>query len=859
MSGRVVDAKGEPLAGATVRTGAYPDTRRQSITGNDGRYTIVGCRPGNTVVVADSPGMAVEAKSVSIEPERKDVDFVLKPSKGIRVRFVDEAGNPLPGLKIFMENWRGKDEVYSKVSHVNKDVDENGFWEWKEAPLDEFSIQIISPLSEWDETPLYQFRHQMSDRMEYFLGPQKLLARQDEYLITVPKRSVSGTVTDAVTGEKIKSFRLAPGMSQQEERPKNPYWLRSEMRIGFDGTYRIPYTNHVCKKFFFRIDAAGYRSAVSRDIARDEGDVTLDFKLQPAETATTQILDAEGKPAADAVVVLATGHSTIFIRNGYLNDIDDGLEFKADDQGKVTFTPSSIEPFQLLILHDRGFARVALEKMAVPQQIKLTQWAVLEGKILNGQQPANAARIRLDAKGLDSRNGETGAGIRVEYTGITDSDGSFQFDRVVPGNNSVSRNGGGKKFVAVSGETKKLQVGGTGIPVVGRLLPPTGHDGSMDFEYANLILKSQKLNDDSKESDSSVFFNAVAKSDGSFRMDHIPPGDWVLTSSHQTMIGPDLIKLNSDPIEITIPPSDQAEKNIGDVIMKVDPQSKARRMLKQDTGQLRKKNNDLPKVVFNEQTSSNNENQAGGTKKQSNGSSASGVDGLIKKLPEDGTWASYDVETSITQADGRHNTTTGTLTVRSVGKVEIDGRSCRWLEFEHCWHQKKSETMESRFHCSITKIAIDETVFSKNSDPTKGIVAGYSGKTSSKQQREKWKYNNVHKVKPGVGSATGYGAVDHYIRQPFSHPTNIKDKTIVVGDKTFVCSGIEQSETSHKLGVNKNGVSTMAYRQWVNDKTPFGVVRYHYERLRMDGSMFNQRLTLKSTGKNAKSSIPEAK
>ena len=623
VSGRVVDAKGEPFAGATVRTGAYFDTQRQSITGNDGRYTIVGCRPGKTVVVADSPGMAVETKSVSIEPELKEVDFVLKPSKGIRVRFVDEAGNPLPGLKIFMENWRGKDEVYLKLSHVNKDVDENGFWEWKEAPLDEFSIQIISPLSEWDETPLYQFRHQMSDRMEYFLGPQKLLARQDEYVVTVPKRSVSGTVTDAVTGEKIKSFRLAPGMSQQEERPKNPYWLRSEMRVGFDGTFRIPYTNHVCKKFFFRIDAAGYSSAVSRDIARDEGDVTLDFKLQPAETATTQILDAEGKPAAGSVVVLATGHTTIFIRNGYLNDIDDGLEFKADDQGKVTFTPNSTEPFQLLILHDQGFARVASAKMAVPQQIKLTQWAVLEGKILNGQQPESAARITLDAKGLDSRNGETGAGIRVEYTGTTDSDGNFRFDRVVPGSNSVSQNGGGRKFVAVSGETRKLQVGGTGIPVVGRLLPPKGNDGSLDFKYANLILKSQKLNDDSKESDSGVFFHAVAKSDGSFRMDHIPSGNWVLTSSHQAMVGPDLIKLISDPIKITITPSDQAEKNIGDMIMKVDPKSKPRRMLKQDTGLLRKKNNDITKQAFEEQDLSTNMDQAGNPKKPSTELSAS--------------------------------------------------------------------------------------------------------------------------------------------------------------------------------------------------------------------------------------------
>ena len=213
--------------------------------------------------------------------------------------------------------------------------------------------------------------------------------------------------------------------------------------------------------------------------------------------------------------------------------------------------------------------------MTVPQQIKLTQWAVLEGKFLSGQQPAKDVRVTLNARGLDSRRDrKTGtSGIGFEYDGVTDRAGDFRFDRVAPGDNSVGFDfarfaGVSKKFVAVSGETRKLQVGGAGIPVVGRLRPPKGHDGSMDFEYANLSLKSEKLNDDSQESDSVVFFHTVAKSDGSFRMDHIPPGDWVLTSSHQTMIGPDLIRFTSDPIQITIAPDNQVQKNVGDLILK---------------------------------------------------------------------------------------------------------------------------------------------------------------------------------------------------------------------------------------------------------------------------------------------------
>ena len=233
--------------------------------------------------------------------------------------------------------------------------------------------------------------------------------------------------------------------------------------------------------------------------------------------------------------------------------------------------------------------------------------------------------------------------------------------------------------------------------------------------------------------------------------------------------------------------------------------------------------------------------------------------GLIKSLPADGTWASYDVETTITDKNGFRTSSTGTLMVRSVGKVEIDGKACRWLEFEHSWQQEVTEQNPRKFHSSITKIAIDESAFSKVTDPTEGIVAGYCDKTSAGQKPENWKYTRLQKVERGRGSTTGYGALDYYIRAPFNHPTNIDNKMITVGDKTLDCSGLEHSETTHKLGANKNSVTTTAFRQWTNNETPFGVVRYHFERIQMDGTSFNQQLTLKSIGKNANAAIPNVK
>jgi hypothetical protein len=235
------------------------------------------------------------------------------------------------------------------------------------------------------------------------------------------------------------------------------------------------------------------------------------------------------------------------------------------------------------------------------------------------------------------------------------------------------------------------------------------------------------------------------------------------------------------------------------------------------------------------------------------------ADGLIKALPEDGAWASYTVETTITHKDGSKTSSTGTLAVRLVGKAEIDGTDCRWIEFEHSWEQEPTEKNSRRFHSSITKIAIDESAFSKNADPAKGIVAGYCDKASADQKPDKWNYTRVRKVERGKGSTTGYGALDYYVRASFDHPTEIGNQTITVSDKTFDCKGVEESETTHKLGVERNFITTTAFQQWTNSESPFGTVLYHFERIKMDGTAFNQKLVLKKIGTNAKTSLASVK
>lgn len=236
------------------------------------------------------------------------------------------------------------------------------------------------------------------------------------------------------------------------------------------------------------------------------------------------------------------------------------------------------------------------------------------------------------------------------------------------------------------------------------------------------------------------------------------------------------------------------------------------------------------------------------------------ADGLIKKLPEPGHWASYKVNTMISQ-DSK-TSSTGVLTVKALGKTTIDEKPCRWVEFEFTWEEldwKEQDFPRARFHSSVTKFAIEEAAFAEYKNPIKGILTGVSTKSSSNELPKQWVYHTPVTLKPRIGSVSGYGMIDQCLRGPFNSPDKLGSKQIWVGQDELKCTGIECSESTHTIGgVNKTVVTT-AFRQWSCDKTPFGVVEFEYDKLNFTGFSFRQKLALLDTGKNAESSLPEVK
>ena len=191
VTGKVTDEAGKPIAGALVRT-KFSNDVREARTGPDGVYTLVGCEPKPVHLVVSAMGRATDMKELNIEPGMGPVDFRMKPGGTVRIRVLDEQGNPVPRARIFFQEWRGRYQ-YFEFDHVNQYADDKGVWVWHEAPVDEFRADICPPGG-------------------MVLHRQPLIAREAEYVFRAPgPLVVSGKVIDAVTREPIKAFRVVPG------------------------------------------------------------------------------------------------------------------------------------------------------------------------------------------------------------------------------------------------------------------------------------------------------------------------------------------------------------------------------------------------------------------------------------------------------------------------------------------------------------------------------------------------------------------------------------------------------------------------------------------------------------------------
>lgn len=107
LSGQLADAKGKPVAGATVRIETWASPRVTQVVSfqtrseEDGRWMVAGIPSGPAALQIQAPGFAPLQEPVEVEPGKVDLGLrQLQPGVRLSVLVLDDEGSPIPGAEV---------------------------------------------------------------------------------------------------------------------------------------------------------------------------------------------------------------------------------------------------------------------------------------------------------------------------------------------------------------------------------------------------------------------------------------------------------------------------------------------------------------------------------------------------------------------------------------------------------------------------------------------------------------------------------------------------------------------------------------------------------------------------------------
>jgi beta-lactamase regulating signal transducer with metallopeptidase domain/thiol-disulfide isomerase/thioredoxin/protocatechuate 3,4-dioxygenase beta subunit len=464
VTGTVTDPHGRPVAGAVVVRGERPywEWGSQEVrTDAQGVYRLPSLPRGPLTITVVAPGWMPSQRKVELRPNMEPVDFPLGSGKALRLRFVDRLGKSVAGVEVQIAKWRGNEALYNHRhpnvvdTQIPHQSDKDGIYQWSWAP---------------DDSVKYTFWKEGYARQE-----TALVADDAEQTITLhSKLRIAGKVTDAATGQPVTSVTAMPVL---EFAPGNLHVERQDAETFPGGSYSLE-VERTDVAYRVRVEAEGYRSAMSDAVRVGVLKPTLDFRLERATALKGRVVDAQGQPAAGARVYLATDSQMLGIEGQDEDAWSSNQRVVTDGRGAFVF-PAQFERYSLVVLHDSGYAEVHREPDDQPGELTLGAWAQVEGRLMEAGRPIPMAWVHLWPMRTRSQSAPH---IQDGLSAKTDQAGHFVFPRVPPLKASV------RPFLSVwkespirssrsvpldirPGQTIELDLGGAGVTVSGRVIP----------------------------------------------------------------------------------------------------------------------------------------------------------------------------------------------------------------------------------------------------------------------------------------------------------------------------------------------------------------------------------------------------
>ncbi len=515
VTGRVIDAAGRPVKGARASLGrdTFDPNHPAATTNERGEFTLENCERGPSIVTVLADGFAPQIGEVRVEEHTRPVEIRLtEPGSVLRGKVVDIEGKPVAGAFFGADTWRGHRSLRLHII-----TDKDGRFEWRNAPKD-----VV--LYDAGKAGYMSSRH------------VPLTADDRDHIITLhPELVVTGRVTDAQTGRPLPRFRLIRG--QQGANPDRTHWAENEAIEITDGRYMTRF-GEPWEPLFVRVEAQGYLPADSRGFRATEGNQTFDFALKRSQNQLPgTVVLPDGKPAPGAEVLVDTRELGFVMEAGHFDRRANVPRVTTGLDGRFSFTPPG-DPYYLIATSDAGYAHAWADEFARSGTLVLQPWGKIEGEVRIGRQPAPNQQVEFNPE-LIQRGGRA-YNLTYGYYTVTDKLGRFTFDRVVPVAGTVWRtvqNAGASGGFPVwgwqepvevkPGQTTRVQLGGKGRPVLGRIVVDGTPETPVDWTKNQPVVLQVPLEEVKVQLDFRCFGSHIDK-DGRFRIEDVPPGKYAL-------------------------------------------------------------------------------------------------------------------------------------------------------------------------------------------------------------------------------------------------------------------------------------------------------------------------------------------
>ncbi|HTU26679.1 MAG TPA: hypothetical protein VMF30_14825 [Pirellulales bacterium] len=234
---------------------------------------------------------------------------------------------------------------------------------------------------------------------------------------------VTGQVTDAVTGRPVETFDAIPVSEFDQE----CIVQRGQAKHFTAGQYQLDLQN-AKNGHRVRIEAEGYRAAMSDVFRVGQQDPVVNFALEPATATVGRVFNGARKPVSGAQVFLATPSQIAWLPGGDIRQNPSNVHAKTDRFGAFSFL-AQFEPYTVIAMHDSGYAEVARKADEMAGELVLAPWARIEARLQYGDPVADRTSVcfaPLRPQGSEAQR------IQDAWCAKSDASGRYFLDRVPP-------------------------------------------------------------------------------------------------------------------------------------------------------------------------------------------------------------------------------------------------------------------------------------------------------------------------------------------------------------------------------------------------------------------------------------------